>query len=74
MRLRKTAIFMRFYIGNTLFERVWFKNQNCQFDQKFGIWTNGNMQNLIVMFTFPDFHQKYSFWLNLVQNIKINLI
>ena len=38
------------------------KSQNYQFQLKFGTYTNSNMQNSIVMFTFPAFDQKYCFW------------
>ena len=38
---------------------------------KFGTYTNSNMQNSMVMFTFSAFDWKYPFWANLVQNVKI---
>ena len=38
------------------------KNQNFQFKPKFGTLTNSNMQNLMVMFTFSIFDQKYPFF------------
>ena len=47
------------------------KNKNCQSRLKFGIHTNSNMQNSMVMFTFSVFDQKYPFCLNLVQKIRI---
>ena len=47
------------------------KNQNYQFKLKFGTDTNSNMQNSMVMFTFSVFDQKYPFWGNLVQKVKI---
>ena len=34
------------------------KNQNCQFELKFGSWTNLNMQNSMVIFTFFVLDQK----------------
>ena len=33
--------------------------------------SNLNMQNSVVMLTFPDFDYKYPLWANLVQKIKI---
>ena len=51
------------------------KNQYCQFKLKFGTWSNPNMRNSVVMFTFSVFDWKYPFCANLVQKIKIvNLI
>ena len=37
------------------------KNQNCQFKLKFGTYTNSNMQNSMVVFTFSVLDQKQSF-------------
>ena len=37
------------------------KDQNCQFKLKFGTKTNLNMQNSMMMFTFPVFDWKYLF-------------
>ena len=37
------------------------KNQNCQFNRKFGTKTNLNMQNSVMMFTFSVFNRKYLF-------------
>ena len=58
-------------IGNNLFGQICFKKSNDQFKLKFGICTNSNMQNSIVVFTFFVFDQKFIFWENLVQNVKI---
>ena len=38
---------------------------------KLGIYTNSNMLNLLVMFTFSVLERKYPFWANLVQKDKI---
>ena len=38
---------------------------------KFGTYTNLNLQNSIVKFTFSVFNGKYPFWASLVQKIKI---
>ena len=42
------------------------KIKNCQFKLKFGTWTNSNMQNLMVTFTFSMFDRKYPFRTNLI--------
>ena len=34
---------------------IWSKNQNCQFKLNFGTYSDSNMQNSIVVFTFPLF-------------------
>ena len=47
------------------------QNQNCQFKLKFGTWTNLNIHNWMVLFTFSIFDRKYPFLENLVQKIKI---
>ena len=47
------------------------KNQNCHFMLKFGTYTNLNMQNSMVMFTFSVFDREYLFWANLVQKVTI---
>ena len=59
--------------GNSVFTFVGTfdqKYQNCLFEMKFGIQTNSNMLNLMVMFTFCILDQKYPFWADLVQKIK----
>ena len=35
---------------------------------KFGNFTNENVQNSMMIFTFPVFNWKYPVWANLVQN------
>ena len=52
------------------FWRIWPKKQNCLFKIKLGIYTNLNMLNLMVMFTFSVLDWKYPFWANLVENTK----
>ena len=47
------------------------KNQNCHFMLKFSTYTNSNMQNSLMLFSFFVFECKSLFWANLVQNIKI---
>ena len=45
------------------------KSQNYQLKLKFGTYTNSNMQNSMMLFTFVEW--KRLFWANLVQKIKI---
>ena len=47
------------------------KSQSYQFRLKFGIYTNSNMQILMVVFTFFVLDQKCLSWANLVENVKI---
>ena len=47
------------------------KNEICQFKLKFGAQNNSNLQNSLSMFTFSFWYQKYLFWLNFFQNVKI---
>ena len=47
------------------------KNQNCQFQLKFGTKTNSNMQSPMVVFTFCVLDWKHPFWANLVQKLNI---
>ena len=48
------------------------KYQNSQFKLKFGIWTDLNMQNLVMVFTFSVFDWINPFWAKLVQKIKVD--
>ena len=47
------------------------KTYNFQFKLKFVTKTNSNMQSSMVIFNFSVFDQKYHFWKNLVQKMKI---
>ena len=47
------------------------KSQNYQFKPTFGTYTNSNMQDLMMLFTFSVFDGKYPIWVNLVQKPKI---
>ena len=53
------------------FRQIGPKNWNCQIKLKFGIKTNSNMHNSVVVFPFSVLHRKYRFLPNLVQKIKI---
>ena len=63
--------FFRFRLQIPFFGKFGPKNQNCQFNLKFGTWTNSNMQNSMAMFNFSAFDWNYPLWENLVQIIKI---
>ena len=47
------------------------KNQNYHFKLKFSGQPNSHMQNSVMLLTFFVFDQKYPFWENLVQQMKI---
>ena len=47
------------------------KNKDCQFKLKFGTQNNWNMQNSLAMYTLSVLDQKYPFWANFVQKVKI---
>ena len=55
----------------TFWVKLSLKNQNCQFELKFGNKTNVNMQNKMALFTFSVLDGKHPFRGNLVQKIKI---
>ena len=70
MDARTSAIFP-FLTWNYLFGKILVKkNQTCEFKLKFGTYTNSNMQNSMVMFTFSVLDWKQPFWANLVQKKK----
>ena len=58
-----------FLIGNTLFEQIRSKKSKLSVELKFGTYTNSNMQNSMVIFTFFD--RKYPFWANFVQKVRL---
>ena len=47
--------------GNTFFGQSWSKNEKCELKLKFGTYTNSNMQNSIVVFTFFCFRLETRF-------------
>ena len=49
------------------------KCQNYQFKLKFGSYSNSNMQNSMMLFTFFIFDQECTFWANLVQIVTVSL-
>ena len=56
----------KYFLGN-----VGRKDQNNQFELIFGMRTNPNMQNSMVIFTFFVLDRKYPFWVTLVPEWKI---
>ena len=48
-----------------------WKSQDCQFEVKYGIRINSNMQNSMILLTVSILDQTHLFWANLVQTIKI---
>ena len=56
-----------------LFEEMRSKKGNCQLKLKFGTQNYLNMQNSMAVFTFSVLDQKYPFWPNLIQKVKIVL-
>ena len=53
MQWRFSSFFFYLRPDTSLFSKFAPKNQNCQFKLKFGTQTNSNVQNAIVIFTFP---------------------
>ena len=47
------------------------KSEDCKLKLKYGIWSNWNMQNPIILLTFSVLYQKHPFSENLVQSIKV---
>ena len=60
------VIFFCFRLEKPFLDKFDPKNQNCQFKFKFGSWTNSNMQNSMVVFTFSVLPRKYSFWVKFI--------
>ena len=69
-RIQWWCSLLPFLTGNIFFGLIWSKNSKL-FKLKFGTWTNLNMQNSMVMFTFSFFVQRYSFLANLAQKVKV---
>ena len=66
------SLFFCFRAQMAFFGKFCPKNQNCHFMLKFGTYTNSSMQKSMKLFSFFFFFQwEYSFWANLVQNIRI---
>ena len=68
--IRWWCLLFLLWTKNTLFQQIWSKKSKL-FNMKLGIYTNSNMLNLLVMFTFSVLERKYPFWANLVQKDKI---
>ena len=56
-----------FLTGNTLFGKIW---SNIKIQAKFGIKTNSNIYDSMVVVTFYVLDRKHPFWENLVQKNK----
>ena len=57
-RNHKSFTFFRFWPDILFLGKIGPRNQNCQFKLKFGILTNWNMQNSLLMLTFSVFDRK----------------
>ena len=68
---RTKVRFFYFTAGIPFLAKFVPKNQNWQFKLKFGTWTNSNMQNSMLMFSFSVLDQKDPFWANLFQKVKV---
>ena len=64
-------IFFYFWPKLLFLRKFILKCQSCQFKLKFCTYTNSNMQNSMVIFTFSICDWKYPFWVNFVEKIKI---
>ena len=60
-----------FLTRNTLFGKMSPKIQNFLFKVKCDTWTSWKMQNSMVLINFSALGCEYTFWVNLVQKIKI---
>ena len=57
-RIHKSFTFFRFWPDILFLGKIGPRNQNCQFKLKFGILTNWNMQNSLLILTFSVFDRK----------------
>ena len=64
-RFNSGIYFFRFWLKLPILCKFDPKKQNCQFKLKFGIWTNSNIQNSMVLVIFSVLDQKHPFWGNL---------
>ena len=60
-RIQWWCLIFPFLTGNIFLDKLGLKNQNYQFKLKFGTYTNSNMQNSMVIFTFVCFWPEFSF-------------
>ena len=69
----KSSVMFTFSVfnGKYLVGQICSKKLHCQFKLEFGMETDLNVQNLMVVFIFSELYWKYSFWANLVEKIKI---
>ena len=69
--IQNSMMLLTFLFSIPFLGKFGLKNQNYQLKLKFGTYTNWNIQSSTVMFTFSVFDQKYPFWANLLQKVKI---
>ena len=69
-RIQWWCLLFPFLTGIIPFGLIWSKKTKLSLRLNFGICTNLNMQNSMVMFTFSIFDRNYPFWINLVQKNK----
>ena len=72
-RLEWSCLLFLFYIKNIFLGKLGAKNQNHQFKLKFDTYTNSNMQNSVVVFTFSALDRDSFFLANLVGKGKNSL-
>ena len=70
-RLEWSCLLFLFYIKNIFLGKLGSKNQNYQFKQKFDTYTNSNMQNSMVVFTFSALDRDNFFWQIWSEKVKI---
>ena len=69
--LNGAVLFFCFTLETHFLSKFGPKSQTCQYKLKFGTWTNSNMQNSMMVFTFSVLVWKQTFLVNLVQKVKI---
>ena len=69
-RIQQTCSLLTFRWETRFFGKLCSKKENCQFKLEFGVSTNWNMQNSMVVFTFWFLDRKHPFWAILVRKIK----
>ena len=65
--------FFCFRLGIPFLSKFGQKKLNCQFQQKFDIYANSNLQNSVAMFTFSIFDRKYPFKLKFFTYTNANM-
>ena len=73
-RIQQTCSLLTFRWETRFFGKLCSKKENCQFKLEFGVSTNWNMQNSMVVFTFWFLDKKHPFWAILVRKIKTAIL